>query len=319
LVLELGITKQEAVDGFRYLPEDVKLTNSEGEFLPSVVGLRALPDGTFVENVRVGFHHLLLALGLIAMSYQSLDYDIKQAKCVSWDAQYIHYCSLLTNVLGIPSHRWKKLKDSAEEYAARMFQTFARCKFAKRHLLKQVQHFKPADPSIDDMFDNNGDAVEVDDNGNAVGQSTTKDDTLVRYRVVQPGVIQVGQTKRSAIAGEVGAGEIVVVLEIGTEDTNRVRIHSGWVSIISPTGEELLEDVTSEYLKNLQSMPSQAPHKPDVPFRAWERFHKQWGKADTQEDRHARLVTMQLLAVRNALVHSMKTVFAIRMETNSQM
>ena len=50
MVLELGITKQEAVDGFRYLPEDVKLTNSEGEFLPSVVGLRALLPGEIVSR-----------------------------------------------------------------------------------------------------------------------------------------------------------------------------------------------------------------------------------------------------------------------------
>jgi hypothetical protein len=300
LVLELGITKQEAVDGFRYLPEDVKLTNSKGEFLPAVVGLRALPDGTFVENVRVGFHHLLLALGLIAMSYKSLNHDLKQAK-------------------------WKKLKDSAEEYAARMFQTFARCKFAKRHLLKQVQHFTPPDPSIGDEIEaqdskvHDGDEDEADEAVSLLGKSNQTDDTLVRYRVTKPGVIRVEETKRSAKVGNLGAGEIVALLEIGAEDTNRVRISSGWVSIMSTTGEELLENVTSEYRKNLQSMPSHAPHTPDVPLRAWERFHKQWGKADSQEDRHAKLVTLQLIAVRNALVHSMKTVFAIRMETDAQM
>lgn len=53
------MTKQEARDGFRYLPPDMKLTNEEGEFLPSVVGLRALPDGTFVQNVKVSFHHMV--------------------------------------------------------------------------------------------------------------------------------------------------------------------------------------------------------------------------------------------------------------------
>ena len=286
LVLELGITKQEAVDGFRYLPPNVQLTNSKGEFLPAVVGMRALPDGTFVENVRVGFHHLLLALSLIALSYQSLDYDIKQAK-------------------------WKKLKDSAEDYAARMFQTFARCKFAKRHLLKQVQHFTPPENVVQEL--------DVPDDDNAVGQSEKRDANVVRYRAIKPCIIRVQKSNRSAKAGNLDIGEIVVVLGVDKENTNNVRIHSGWVSLTDATGEELLEDVTREYQNNLQSMPADAPHKPDVPLRAWERFHKQWGQADTHDDRHARLFTMKLVAIRNALVHSMKTVFAIRMETNAQM
>ena len=38
-----------------------------------------------------------------------------------------------------------------------------------------------------------------------------------------------------------------------------------------------------------------------------------------QEDKHAKLMSMALVAVRNGLVHSMKTVFAIKMETSKQM
>ena len=68
LIVELGIRQQEAVDGFRYLPPNVKLTDAKGRFRPLVVGLRALADGTFVQDVEVGFHELLMALCLIPSS-----------------------------------------------------------------------------------------------------------------------------------------------------------------------------------------------------------------------------------------------------------
>ena len=51
------------MDGFRYLPPNVK-----GRFRSLVVGLRALADGTFVQDVEVGFHELLMALCLIPSS-----------------------------------------------------------------------------------------------------------------------------------------------------------------------------------------------------------------------------------------------------------
>ena len=111
LIVELGISAQEAADGFRYLPDGVKLTDEHGRFLPVVVGLRALPTGQFVQDVQVGFHELLLALCLIQMSYGGLNYQERQAKM-------------------------DKLRRRGEDYAARIFQTCARCKFAKRHLLK---------------------------------------------------------------------------------------------------------------------------------------------------------------------------------------
>lgn len=111
LIVELGISPQEAADGFRHLPDGVKLTDEEGRFLPVVVGLRALPTGQFVQDVRVGFHELLLALCLIQMSYGGLNYKERQAKL-------------------------DKLSRRGQDHAARIFQTCARCKFAKRHLLK---------------------------------------------------------------------------------------------------------------------------------------------------------------------------------------
>lgn len=112
LIVELGISLQEASDGFRYLPDGVKLTDVDGRFLPVVVGLRALPNGQFVQDVRVGFHELLLALCLIQMSYGGLNYQERQAKL-------------------------DKLRKRAEDHAARIFQTCARCQLSKRHLLKQ--------------------------------------------------------------------------------------------------------------------------------------------------------------------------------------
>eukprot|EP01043_Picozoa_sp_COSAG02_P031701 COSAG02_NODE_2082_length_9895_cov_23.566558_3_plen_369_part_00 len=72
LVVELGIRQQEAIDGFRFLPPNVKLTDAKGRFRPLVVGLRALADGTFVQDVEVGFHELLMALCLIPCSCKSL-------------------------------------------------------------------------------------------------------------------------------------------------------------------------------------------------------------------------------------------------------
>ena len=111
LIVELGISQQEASDGFRYLPPGVKLTDEEGRFLPVVVGLRALASGQFVQDVRVGFHELLLALCIIPMSYGGLNFQEKQEKL-------------------------EKLRKRGADYAARIFQTCARCKFAKRHLLK---------------------------------------------------------------------------------------------------------------------------------------------------------------------------------------
>ena len=111
LIVELGISSQEAADGFRYLPPGVKLTDEDGRFLPVVVGLRALANGQFVQDVRVGFHELLLALCLIEMSYGGLNYEERQAKI-------------------------DKLRKRGEDYAARIFQTCARCKLAKRHLVK---------------------------------------------------------------------------------------------------------------------------------------------------------------------------------------
>lgn len=53
LVVELGIKQQEAIDGFRYLPPNVSITDEKGRFMPQVVGLRALSDGTFVQDIQV--------------------------------------------------------------------------------------------------------------------------------------------------------------------------------------------------------------------------------------------------------------------------
>ena len=37
--------------------------------------------------------------------------------------------------------KYEKLREKAEDYAARVFQCCARCKMAKRHLLREVQHW----------------------------------------------------------------------------------------------------------------------------------------------------------------------------------
>ena len=37
--------------------------------------------------------------------------------------------------------KYDKLREKAEDYAARVFQCCARCKMAKRHLLREVQHW----------------------------------------------------------------------------------------------------------------------------------------------------------------------------------
>lgn len=116
LVAELGIRQQEAIDGFRYLPANAKITDEKGRFLPNVVGLRALADGAFVQDVEVSFHELLLALCLIPSSYDGLNFEEKQK-------------------------RYEKMKQKAEDYAARVFQCCARCKLAKRHMVKVVQHW----------------------------------------------------------------------------------------------------------------------------------------------------------------------------------
>jgi hypothetical protein len=103
LIVELGIRQQEAIDGFRFLPATAKITDNKGRFLPVVVGLRALADGTFVQDVEVGFHELLLALCLIPSSYDGLNFEEKQKK-------------------------YEKMRQKAEDYAARVFQCCARCK-----------------------------------------------------------------------------------------------------------------------------------------------------------------------------------------------
>lgn len=116
LIVELGIKQQEAVDGFRYLPIGAKITDERGRFLPVVVGLRALADGTFVQDVEVGFHELLLALCLIPSSYDGLNFEEKQKK-------------------------YENMRRKAEDYAARVIQCCARCKMAKRHMVRVVQHW----------------------------------------------------------------------------------------------------------------------------------------------------------------------------------
>ena len=158
LVVELGIRQQEAIDGFRYLPPNVSITDKKGRFIPLVVGLRALSDGTFVQDVEVGFHELLLALCLIPSSYDGLNFDEKQQK-------------------------YTRMRELAEDYAARVFQCCARCKMAKRHLLVTVMHFdeskRPdarAKTSWDDDDAYNGSSSYDDDDGNQKFQNPILDD-----------------------------------------------------------------------------------------------------------------------------------------------
>ena len=117
LGLELGITQQEMNDGFRYLPEDTNLVDEKGRFMQCVVGLRALPDGTFVQDIELGFHELLLALCLINSSYDGLNFNEQQEKV-------------------------RVMQGRMQDYAARVMQCCARSKFAKRHLLRAPVHMR---------------------------------------------------------------------------------------------------------------------------------------------------------------------------------
>jgi Ca2+-binding EF-hand superfamily protein len=113
LAMELGVSTEEAQNGYRDCPQDVAVVDDDGTFLPAAVGLRAMPDGRFVQNIMVPFHDLLLALALIHMTYEGLTFSEQQQK-------------------------WDVLRERAREYAARVIQAFACAKFAKRHLLREV-------------------------------------------------------------------------------------------------------------------------------------------------------------------------------------
>lgn len=171
--------------------------------------MRALLDGTFVQNVRVGFHHVLLALCLIASSYDSLNFDLKQAK-------------------------WKKLKEQAEDYAARMFQVFARCKFAKRHLLLQVEHFKGhAVPEVEG--DSDGEEFEGQRSSVLEGLEREEEEELAslhvakatRFEARKPGIIRAEESSRSAKVGTLTVGEIVHVLQEGTDPVRPLPNNDG--------------------------------------------------------------------------------------------
>jgi hypothetical protein len=98
-----------------------------------------------------------------------------------------------------------------------------------------------------------------------------------------------------------------------------VRIARGWVVCVSPEGEELFEDTTTEYIQTARAMPKEDEHEPDQPLEAWKRFHLQHGKHAGFDEPRVQAVALLQDAVRNALVYSMKTVFAIKMETAAQM
>ena len=96
-IVKLGISQQEASDGFRYLKPGVRLTDEEGRSCLWWSGsVRALATGQFVQDVRVGFHELLLAMCIIPMSYGGLNFQEKQQKL-------------------------EKLRKRGEAYAARIF------------------------------------------------------------------------------------------------------------------------------------------------------------------------------------------------------
>eukprot|EP01050_Picozoa_sp_SAG11_P005539 SAG11_NODE_394_length_9826_cov_3.333607_10_plen_348_part_00 len=114
-MMELGISQKEARDGYRTVDESLRFVADDGTFNKNVVGMRLLADGRFVQNVMISFHELILALSLIHCSYDGLVFAAQQEK-------------------------FDKLRLRATEYAARVLQVFARCKLAKRHLLRDVVH-----------------------------------------------------------------------------------------------------------------------------------------------------------------------------------
>jgi hypothetical protein len=114
LMMELNISLEEFRQGYREI-DQVSFLDHDGTLLPSVVGLRMLADGRFVQNIMVSFHELLQALCLMHCSYHGLTFEQQQGK---WDA----------------------LRERAKNYSARVIQVMARAKLAKRHLIKQVTH-----------------------------------------------------------------------------------------------------------------------------------------------------------------------------------
>lgn len=94
----------------------------------------------------MGFHELLLALCIIPSSCKP------SHQCfVSFSrASYVRsggcsHCAPLPLDDGLnfeeKQAKYVKLREKAEDYAARVFQCCARCKMAKRHLLRSVQHW----------------------------------------------------------------------------------------------------------------------------------------------------------------------------------
>ena len=74
------MTPDEYRDGFRYMPPEFSLHDVKGRFTQNAVGLRTLPDGSFVQDVEVEFHELLLGLALLVCSYEGLNYGEKAQK-----------------------------------------------------------------------------------------------------------------------------------------------------------------------------------------------------------------------------------------------
>eukprot|EP01052_Picozoa_sp_SAG31_P010292 SAG31_NODE_560_length_14088_cov_10.467010_1_plen_2416_part_00 len=114
LLLELGITQEEFVAGHRPVPTSHEFLDRHGRLAQGAVGLRVLPDGTYVQDIDVGFHELLIALSLMVCSYEGLTYEQQERKRAT-------------------------LLDRSLHYAARVMQTYARAKLAKRHLLRFVE------------------------------------------------------------------------------------------------------------------------------------------------------------------------------------
>lgn len=113
---------------------------------------------------------------MIASTYNSLNFDERQAK-------------------------WNKMKAQAEDHAARVFQVFARCKFAKRHLLKQVQHFKGFEDHTDHADDEAQPQLAASTDGDGGDEHVNP-----RYTALAAVPIRAEENARSLELGELQPG-----------------------------------------------------------------------------------------------------------------
>lgn len=259
LMMELEINADDARKGYSIVQgRGVYVDEFEG-FLPRVVGFRQIigPQGKpmIVQNIMISFHQLLLGLSLIHCSYDGLTFKESQSK-------------------------WDLLRSRAEQYAARVIQTVARCKLAKRHLVKAVQH-GASDPALDHP-----------------------DSIHLRPTLIQlSGLQSWPRPSSSELQEHFEKEQMRTLLNIYGHQEERK--------------DEFSFDVQTKHLASqLQDAYKKKAHKivsKVGPMAAWADFHRKWGKFDSYDDceHWAVLLDMQC----SILLRSMKTCFGVKTST----